>query len=536
MAHHGLIMASDSLGLSHYLSWGHRLRADRLPDMDANWPERVRLVLADLGPTYVKLGQLASIRPDILPEPLVRSLERLQDDVPPFPYADVVAILERAWGRPLSQVVAQIDEVPLAAASIGQVHQARLYDGRDVVIKVRRPGIKEQAEADFDILRAIAKTAEHRTQWAKQYGVQDVVDELVTTMRDELDFGVEAQNTETARKNVQRNPQVRVPEVVWDLSRSNVLVLESIMGTKISDREALMKEGHDLSQIATAYVHALYQQIFLAGFFHADPHPGNVHLDENGCLIFLDWGLVGTLSRDMRHRSVALVLGMVEGDSEEVAEALLTIGSVGDHVERPALLRDVERLRRRYYETQLKDFRLGQAMSDLFQVAQRHRLRIPPEYMLLAKTAVTADGVVRALDPNFSLLEMGKPLAGELLWNRINPQNWVPGAVREAGKMGNSLAAIPGELERALKTLSRGEIRIVLEHKNIDKILGHWEKLINRVAMAFLLSAVILGTALVVHRDHLDRLAGLPVGEYAFFLAIALAIWAVIGALRRGKL
>ncbi|NMP22984.1 AarF/ABC1/UbiB kinase family protein [Sulfobacillus sp. DSM 109850] len=536
MAHHGLIMASDTLGLSRYLSLGRRIRADRLPEVDADWPERVRLVLADLGPTYVKLGQLASIRPDILPHALVRSLERLQDDVPPFPFSEVRTTLERAWGQPVDQVVAWIDKEPMAAASIGQVHPARLYDGREVVIKVRRPGIREQAEADFDILRAIAQSAENRTTWGKQYGLSDLVEEIVDTMRDELDFSIEAQNTETAKKHARDNGRVRIPEVIWDLSRSDVLVLQSIMGIKISDRAALIEAGRDLPDVAHEYVHALYQQIFLDGFFHADPHPGNVHVDDEGRLIFLDWGLVGTFSHDMRRHSVELVLGMVRGNADEVTEALVSIGSAGDHVNRRALLRDVERLRRRYYETQLKDFQLGQAMSDLFSVAQRHRLRIPPEYMLLAKTAVTADGVVRGIDPDFSLLEMGKPLAGELLWNRLNPQNWLPGAVREAGKIGQSVTALPGEVERALKTLSRGEIRIVLEHKNLDKILGHWEMLINRVAMAFLLGAVILGTALVVHRNHLDQLAGIPIGEYAFFLAVALGIWAAIGAVRRGKL
>ncbi len=529
-------MVSDSLGLSGYLSVGRRIRAERLPAVDAEWPERVRLALADLGPTYVKLGQLASIRPDILPDALVQSLEHLQDDVPPFSSEEAVRIVEEAWGAPVREKVAWFSEEPLAAASIGQVHLARLYDGRDVVVKVRRPGIRDQAEADFRILGAIAEMAEKRTEWAQQYGVSDLVDELVGTMRDEMDFSVEAQNTETARKNMQGSPLIRIPAVIWPLTRPNVLVLESIEGIKINDRAALEAAGLSVPRMAHDFVHVLYQQIFRDGFFHADPHPGNVHVDGDGRLIFLDWGLVGMLSKEMRNRSVQLVLGMVEGKSETVADALITIGSVGDHVDRRTLFRDVERLRRRYYETQLKDFKLGQAMSDLFTVAQRHKLRIPPEYMLLAKTAVTADGVVRALDPDFSLLEMGKPLAAELLWDRLNPENWLPGAIREAAKVGQTLGAIPGEMERALRTLSRGEIRIVLEHKNIDRILGHWETLINRLAMAFILGAVILGTALVVHRDHLDQLAGVPVGEYAFALAVALAIWAVIGAVRRGKL
>lgn len=529
-------MVSDSVGLSSYLPLGKRISSGRLPAVDADWPERVRLVLAELGPTYVKLGQLASIRPDILPDVLVRSLERLQDDVPPFSEHAARAIIEHAWGGSIDQHVAWFDPEPMAAASVGQVHRARLFDGREVVIKVRRPGIREQAEADFRILTALAASAERRSQWARDNGVSDLVDEMISTMRDELDFTVEAQNTDTARKDMANNHCVRVPEVIWPLTHADVLVMASIAGVKLNDREALEEQGLDVAKIAEEFVHALYQQIFLQGFFHADPHPGNVHVDDAGQLIFLDWGLVGMLSPEMRNRSVQLVLGLVQGQSESVAEALLTIGVVGDHVDRRTLVRDVERLRRRYYETHLKNFQLGQALADLFAVAQRHRLRIPPEYMLLAKTAVTADGVVRALNPDFSLLAMGKPLAGELIWNRINPENWFPEAAKSAWQAGQALAGLPGEIERALKTLSKGEIRIVLEHKNIDRVLSHWEGLVNRLAFALLLAAVVLGLAMVVHRNHLDRIAGLPVGEYAFMMAIAMAIWAVIGALRRGKL
>lgn len=536
LAHHGLLWILDSVGLSGYLSLGGRIRAKTLPTIDADWPERVRLVLADLGPTYVKLGQLASIRPDVLPDALVKSLEHLQDDVPPFSSDEAVHIVKRAWGRPLDEMVAWFDTEPLAAASIGQVHRARLFDGREVVIKVRRPGIKERAESDFRILQVLAQRAEKRNAWAQKNGLKDLVDELVLTMRDELDFTVEAQNTDTAKRNLEPNAQVRIPAVIWELTRPDVLVLESLNGVKINDVEALDSVDAAPAVLAERFVRSLYQQIFLQGFFHADPHPGNVHVDPEGHLIFLDWGLVGMLSREMRNRSVELVLGLAQGRSEPVAEALMSMASGPHHIDRRALVRDIDRLRRRYYETHLKDFHLGQAMSDLFGVAQRHELRVPSEYMLLAKTAVIADGVVRALDPEFSLLDMGKPLAGELLWNRVNPQNWGPAAFRDVAKFGSHLVRIPDEFERALKTLSRGEIRIVLEHKNLDRMLNHWEMLINRVSVTLLLSAVVLGLALVVHKGHLDRMAGMPFGEYAFIAVVALAVWVIISALGRRKL
>ena len=536
LAHHGLLWVADMIGLSKYMGPAQRIRAKSLPKVSSNWPDRVRLVLADLGPTYVKLGQLASIRPDILPPALVESLEHLQDDVPPFSFADAVRIMESAWGQSLHDAVAYCNPMPLAAASIGQVHEAQLHDGRAVVIKVRRPGIVERAESDFRILEVAAERAERRGAWARQNRLSDLVKDLVATMRDELDFTVEGHNTDTARQHLANNGAVIVPEVIWPLTRQDVLVMESVGGVKINDGAALRELGLDGRVLAHKFIMSLYQQIFQAGFFHADPHPGNVHVDAQGRLIYLDWGMVGIFSREMRRRSVGLVLGLVQGNSENVADALLAMGPPNLHVDRRLLIRDVDRLRRRYYEGSLRDFHLGQALSDLFSAAQRYELRIPSEYLLLAKAAVTADGVVRALDPGFSLWEMGRPLAIELLLNQVNPQQWVPDAVSEAIKFGQHLMHLPEEFERALKTLSRGEIRIVLEHQNIDRILSHWARLANRLALSFLMGAVVLGLALVVHRTDLDRLAGIPLGEYAFLAAIAVALYLAVGLMTRRRL
>ncbi len=535
LARHGLLWIVDGVGLSRYLGLAGRFRAQTLPTVDSSWPERVRLVLAELGPTYVKLGQLASMRPDILPDALAQSLQHLQDDVPPFSPQEAQRIIEHAWGQSLTEVLREFDPVPLAAASIGQVHCGWLGNGQAVVIKVRRPGILQRAESDFHILRVLAQRAEKRSPWAKRNGLVSLVEELVATMREELDFTVEAQNTDAARKNLAGQGDVVVPAVMWDLTHADVLVLESLGGVKINDREGLAAMGIQGDELARRFIHSLYRQIFQAGFFHADPHPGNVHVDSEGRLIFLDWGIVGVLSPSMRTRSIQIVLGLVQGQSEMVAEALAAIGSASGQVERRLLVRDIDRLRRRYYEAHLKAFNLGQALGDLFKTAQRHQLRIPAEFMLLAKTAVLADGVVRSLDPEFSLVEMGKPLAAELLWTRLNPQNWVPATVAEAMKLGGHLANIPEEFERALRTLSRGEIRIVLEHQNIDRVLAHWAVLANRVAFSFLLGAILLGLAWVVHGSELDRMAGMPIGEYAFLAVMALVLWVLIGAAGRHK-
>lgn len=535
LARYGLGMALEGLGLLSHLPLRRRLLAARGSGPVLAWVERIPRLLSDLGPTYVKLGQLASTRSDILPEEVVRALEHLQDDVPPFATQEVISRLEAAWGRPLTRVLAWFNPQPLAAASIGQVHQGTLWDGRRVVVKVRRPRIVEKSAADFNILRHLADVAERRTDWGAQYQVKSLVEELIRTMRDELDFLVEARNTDKAHKAL--GPRgVRVPEVIWELTRSDVLVLEEISGVKISDRAELLTLAMDPRNLAHRYVQALYQQIFVDGFFHADPHPGNVHVDAKGHLIFLDWGLVGILSPEMRAHSVDLVLGLAQGRSARVVDGLMGLGAVPGRVQKSALLQDVDRLRHRYYEANLDEFRLGDALTDLFHVARAHHIRIPAEYTLLARAAVSADGVVRRLNPGVSLVELGKPLAQKLLLEQVKPRNWGPALADYTKDAVEALAHLPLELTGALATLSQGEIRIVLEHKNIDKILQHWEQLINRVALSFLLAALIIATGMVVHRDKISQMARFPLGEYAFIGATALAAWIIVGAVRRGKL
>lgn len=536
LGRHGFFFVLDSLGLSRHLPWGWRMRQSPAPPIDARWPERLRLVLADLGPTYIKLGQLASTRSDVLPPDVVQSLEHLQDDVPPFDFSEVTRILANEWGADYPALVEHVDPEPLAAASIGQVHRARLADGRAIVVKVRRPGIVEQSEADFRILRTLAELAEHRWSWAQEAQLTEVVEELISALREEMDFTIEARNTDTGRANLTDSDEVVVPEVIWSLTRSSVLVLEDLPGEKITDGAALARTGREPGQLARTLVAVIYRQIFEQGFFHADPHPGNIHLDAEGRLIFLDWGLVGVLSRIMRHHSVDLVLGLAQGDSELVADALMAMNGNRWQTDRMRLVRDIERLRHRYYEAQLGSFPVGQALSDIFRVARRHHLQVPSEYLLLARTAVILDGVVRQLDPAFSLVELGKPMALELIRQRLDPRDWLGPAVGAGRRSLASLMALPGELERTLATLSRGEVRIVLEHRNMDHILWHWEKLANRIALSFLLGAIVLGTAWVVRRQQLTHLPGLPFGTYAFVVTLVLAAGLFLAAVRRGRL
>lgn len=536
LAQHGFIMAIDKIGLSRHLSLKQRWQHSRIPDDDADWAERLGLVLAALGPTYVKLGQLASTRTDLLPEKLVRALERLQSDVPAFEFNEVVRILESAWKCPLAEVLGYINPKPLAAASLGQVHEGRLLNGDKVVVKVRRPNVVSQTESDLKILRGLGDLAQRRTEWATQYQLPTLIAELSRTLREELNFIQEAKYTDRAWQAYNGRRHMQVPRVIWEWTRPDVLVMEQLSGIKITEYEDQRASAVGAKDLAERFVGAVYYQIFIQGFFHADPHPGNVHVDGDGHVMFLDWGLVGLLSTEMRRHSVSLILGLSQGRPTRIVEALLNLGVVEGNVDRGPFIQDVEQLRRRYYERELDDFNLGQAFGDLLALAKNHRIRIPPEYALLAKTAMTVDGIVRHIDPHASLVELGKKFGPELLVSRLEPQAWVPGIMDTLQDWSRAASALPGEINQALATISRGEVRIVLEHKNLDKVLGHWERLVNRVALSFLLAALIIGSGLVVHRDHLDHMARFPFGEYAFIAASLMGLWVIIGAMRRGKL
>ncbi len=534
LTRYGFKMIVDTLGM-RYRRWGWFKKRRIMPSLD-DWSDRICQALVELGPTYIKLGQLASTRSDLLPARLVRALATLQDDVQAVTFDQVQKIVEAAWSQPYHTCLAYFDPTPLATASVGQVHSGRLADGREVVIKVRRPGIVAQSHADFAILRDLAQWAERHSDWGKQYQIRRLVDDLIKTLQAELDFGLEATNTQTARANLRRNPWAIVPEVIWELSREDVLVLTRIQGVKISDREQLKALGLCPGEVASHLIEALYQQVFEDGFFHADPHPGNVHVNAEGRVIWLDWGMVGTFSPAMKRRSVDLIMGLIQQRSDRVAESLIKLSQASSTVNEQELLTQVEILRHRYYDASLQDFAIGQALWDLLGLAQRFQIQIPSDYALLAKTAILADGLVRQLDPTASLVELSKPFASRMLMHQLDPRHWWPSFGEEIGRWTDLVLDFPEDLSGTLKTMSRGEIHMVMEHKNVERILSHWERLVNRIGLSFILGSIILGTAIVVHNGALDRLLHFDVGEYVFILALLLTLGMIIHTLRKGRL
>ncbi len=368
----------------------------------ARGPEHLRDALAELGPTFIKLGQVLSTRPDLIPPAYEEALASLQDAAPPIPIAAVRAAIEAELGRPLDAAYARFDEVPLAAASIGQVHGARCFDGREVVVKVRRPGILPAVDADLFILHRLARLATIRVSPLHRVDLVGFVEEFAATLRAELDQLAEGGNADRIRPSLAALG-VRVPEVVWESTTAAVLTLERVYGAKITDLEQLDAMGVDRAAIARNFAYAYLAMVFSGGFFHADPHPGNLFIESDGRLAMVDFGMMGTVGAPVRAALVEILLALVTNDTKRSAAALRRLGVVPDGIDEARFAAELDRLTSASFEVPVGQMRLAPLIADFMAVSRRHHLRFPRELGLLVKTVVMCEGLAARLDPGFFL-------------------------------------------------------------------------------------------------------------------------------------
>ncbi|WP_025708611.1 ABC1 kinase family protein, partial [Paenibacillus graminis] len=405
---HGFGYMVEELGLYHLLSLPRRMITQEVHE-SLTLGERIRRVLEDLGPTFVKLGQLASTRSDLLPDSIIQELVKLQDSVPPFSAETARNILEQELDQPIDEMFSYFENAPLAAASIGQVHRAVLHGGQSVAVKIQRPGVMRTMTRDLEILQDLSALAERKLDWAKQYGLTRMVEEFSRALLAELDYGQEGRNAERIAGQLTEHDQVYIPAIYWDYSSTRVLTMEYVNGITLNHREELLLKGVKLKTLAQQLVEMMLNQIFIHGFFHADPHPGNVMLLDDGKLALIDFGMVGRLSEEMKDSLSALVIALMRKNTDSMVRAILRLGVIPEEADRMALHDDMDRLREAYYDIPFKQVSIGKALNDLFGIARKHRLVIPPDLAMLSKTMLTLEGVVGNLDPAFSIVQMAEP-------------------------------------------------------------------------------------------------------------------------------
>ncbi len=521
----------------------HRLLG-RLPRLRAlreleglSRPERLRLAFEELGPTFVKLGQLLSLRPDLVPPEYSQELTKLQDEAAPFPFVEVQRKIEGQLGRPLPELFSEFAEEPLAAASLAQVHHAILKDGTEAVVKVQRPGVRETIRADLIILEDLAQFIARYVPESELYDPVGTVQEFAKTLRRELDFVREGRNMELFHRNFSNDPTIHIPKVYWELTTPEILTMERIVGVKVTELEGLERAGLDRRQIAINGANAILKQVFEHGLFHADPHPGNILVLENNVIAPLDFGMVGRLDRSLREAVGELLVGVVRKDVERIVRTLRELGSVDEGVDLMALRTDLADFLDRYYKVPLYRLDVGQLLDELLAMMREHRARLPAGLVMMGRALVIEEGVGRVLYRQLDMITLAKPYVRRLVLRRLLRQgelrDW--GAVLE--ETGRLLQELPGELRLLLRRLRQGGLRAQFEHLGLDRLILELDRASNRIAFALIIAALIVGSSLVMQLELGPRLFGLPLfGFLGYGFAAVFGLWLVIAILRSGRL
>lgn len=527
-------------GLGHYLE---RLRltvhapGTRPAQVSAPEARRFRLALEELGPSFVKFGQMLSVRQDLFPEEVIAELATLQDRVPPFPSEQARALIEREFDRPLGELYAAFEDRPLAAASIAQVHEARLADGTAVIVKVQRPDIEELLRADIELLHFLARLLERHVTDSRRFDPVGLVTEFAETAR-KLDFHTEAQNAERFQRNFASDPSVYVPQVHWDLTTRRVLTMAHSPGRRLSadypeDPAARRRVAQALAQLTLA-------QLFEHGFFHGDLHPGNVFLLPDGRLCFHDFGIVGRLApRDQEHLR-ALCVALVFKDPEWMADLYVEMGVAPAGVDRAAFTRDLEESLERYYAVAGREYSFAEILRQFIRLAGRHEIRTPRELLLVAKVFMQLESLARTLDPAFNMLALLDAYVPRLILRDLRPavdgSAAIGRAYRGLGALRAGLHGLPEWLEETGRALGRGEIKLHLRHEQIENLQAHIDRASNRLAFSLIIAAIVIGSSIVTTFHAGPHYGEIPlIGLAGFVIAAVLGLGWAVATMRSGR-
>jgi ubiquinone biosynthesis protein len=553
---HGWGYLTSVTGLDRFLTLRALRRSARITRDRHSPPEHLRMAFEELGTTFIKLGQILSTRADLLPPEYISELAKLQDAAPHAPAGVVEKVILAELGRPVEELFACFDPVPIASASIGQVHAATLHDGTEVVVKVRRPGVVEQVENDLEILRNLAQSASKRWHLASEYNLVGLVQEFAETLRAELDYVREGHNAERFAAKFAGNPAIHIPRVFWETSTSRVLTLQRIRGIKISDLAALDEAGIDRVALAQQAAQIIMVMVFEDGFFHADPHPGNFYIEPvptagssggrtparartpAGARIgLIDFGMVGTIDARTREQLVSAFLAVTSHDPERMVDAVLDLGVAARMVDRALLRQDLEHLVWRYYGLPLGEIEVGPLLNEVLAVARRHHLQVPTNLALLIKTMVMNEGLGAQLDPNFHLTTVMQPYAKRLLARQYSPTVWgeqVGRASLDLARLSLELPQQVRRLQRLMSELERGNLEMAVRPSGFEPLLERLEAISNRIVLGIIVAAFIVGLAVLLS---VYRLVGWEgwVGSFfviGFLAALGLGVYLAWSILR----
>jgi ubiquinone biosynthesis protein len=518
---HGLGHVAQRLRLPGIRWWRQFRRGSETVTLSL--PERSRMIFEELGPTFIKFGQILSIRRDLLPEEYLQEFEKLQDAVPPFSFAEAAHLIREEFGRDVKEVFEEFNPEPLASASIAQVHLARINTGQSVIVKVQRPLIRQVILQDLAIMEHLAQLLVRHMPEIRRFDPVGLVEEFRKTILQELDFRREGRNADRLRQHLRDTPGMMVPQVFWNYTTPRVLTIEYVVGQGL--REALSRPPEERHRIAAHLYKAFLKQIFEAGVFHGDPHPGNLLFLPDGVVCLLDFGIVGRVSPERLSGLGSMLLAIMDRDSEALLDEGVALGLMTADVDRHAIQRELDDLLAEYLDLPLQDISLGTIIGTLFDIGRKHHLRVQSNFALLAKTMLTVEAVIRVLDPTFALVDEAREEVERLVRRRLAPDVLWREWWRTTRQFYHLARRIPQRLERILQHLEAGRVRVELMPGTEAHVLEQWERSWHRAIRGAMVCALIIGGALLLQAHIGPSVRGLSVmGLLSYALALVLGL------------
>lgn len=540
MIRHGFGYLVDRFGLRPFRSLREKLFGPKpLKEqlLILSEAERLRLALEELGPTFIKFGQILSTRHDLLPPEYINELSRLQDRVIPFEYAEAKKVIEKEFGKNIEEIFQSFNPGQIAAASIGQVYRATLAEGEEVAVKVMRPGVEERIETDLAILTSLARFAEKHIKESKFFNPVGFVDEFSRVIRHEIDYMHEAKNADRFYVNFAGSITVKIPKMYWKYTTKHVLTQEYSEGTKISDIAQLEAAGIDKKRLSNDLADAYLKMVFEDGFYHADPHPGNILVSREGVIIFLDFGMAGHIDPVLHENLANLMIAIRRNDIDFLIDAIAEIGLISDAgSESPMLRIKLEELLNKYYSLPTKLIDPTAFLRDLIDVFAKSKGKIPANIMLLSKTLLIRDEISRRLDPEHNFAELTEPYVKKMIEERTHASYLMKEAARTIWDFAHLIKAFPKRVNHILTKAEKGTLRLELEHQGLENYIEELDIASNRLSFSLIIAALIVGSSLIIQTGMSPRIFGVPLlGIFGFLLAGFLGIGLLISILRSGK-
>jgi len=496
---------------------------------------RFRKVLEELGPTFIKLGQMLSLRPEIIPYSFCRELEKLQDKVPPIEFEKVQEVIEQEFKKPLHKIFKDFPKESLASASLAQVYKVKLKN-KEAIVKVQKPGVEAIVESDLEILGFLASLAEEHISEAARYSPKSILEEFKTFILKEMNFNNEARHIERFRRNFRGSQTVHFPRVYKELSTKRVIVMERVKGAKINDVEKIKKAGLDTKKIARCLADCVLKQIFIDGFFHADPHPGNIFVLKDGRICFLDFGIVGVMDEAKKLKLADILIAGIEKDSERILEIFGELGALGHASERDLKVA-LDEMLDKYYGISVEEFDMDAFFKDVVRIISENKVKLLPDYFLLVKTLAMIESAGRPLDPDFNVTAQIKAFTEKLIKEQYSPGR----IARRLKKFGKNtidfMQSFPQDLYAIVNKVKRGDLKLGFVHTNLENLISMLDRISSRISFSLIISALIIGSSIIINTDQ-ETFFGRShqVGVLGFVVAGILGIWLLVNILRSGHL